>query len=65
MDKEEIIKRIKRVDGLGGMTLNERLFATGLLDTFDVAKMKDKELAKTILQAVGVDETSIKRILHF
>lgn len=44
--------------------MNERLFATGLMDVFDVAKRKDKELARTILQAIGLDEASIRTIIH-
>jgi hypothetical protein len=48
---------------LGGMTVNERLFVTGLMDTFDKANKKDKELAKFILQSIRVDEISINKIL--
>lgn len=63
MTDEEIYKRINRVDGIGGMTVNERLFATGLLDTFDKAKKVNKDLAKRILTALKVDNDSIKKIL--
>ncbi len=63
MTKEEILDKVKKVDGLGGMTVNERLFVTGLMDTFDRAKNKDKELARMILEAIRVDKQSIDKIL--
>ena len=63
MTKEEILDKVKKVDGLGGMTVNERLFVTGLMDTFDKAKNKDKELARLILEAIRVDKESIDKIL--
>jgi hypothetical protein len=63
MTKEEIVKKVKKIDGLGGMTVNERLYVTGLMDTFDKAKNKDKELARLILEAIRVDKQSIEKIL--
>ena len=63
MTKEEILEKVNKVDGLGGMTVNERLFATGLMGSFDKVKKKDKELAKFILQSIRVDKTSINKIL--
>ena len=63
MTKEEILDKVKKADGLGGMTVNERLFVTGLMDTFDKAKNKDKELARMILEAIRVDKPSIYKIL--
>jgi len=63
MTKEEILDKVKKVDGLVGMTVNERLFVTGLMDTFDKAKNKDKELARMILEAIRVDKQSIDKIL--
>lgn len=63
MTKEEILDKVKKVDGLGGMTVNEQLFVTGLMDTFDKAKNKDKELARMILEAIRVDKQSIDKIL--
>lgn len=63
MTKEEIIQKVKKVDGLGGMTVNERLYVTGLMDTFDKAKRKDKELARFILETIRVDKPSIDKIL--
>ena len=63
MTKEELIDKVKKVDGLGSMTVNERLFVTGLMDTFDIAKNKDKEFARMILEAIKVDKQSIDKIL--
>jgi hypothetical protein len=45
------------------MTTNERLYVTGLINVFDRAKKKDKELAQFILQAIGVDKPSINETL--
>ena len=64
MTKAEIIQKVKKVDGLGGMTVNERLYVTGLMDTFDKAKKKDKELARFILETIRVDKPSIDKILN-
>ena len=63
MTKEEIVKASQEINGLGGMTVNERLFATNLIDEFDYCKKKDKEKATFILRCVKVDEQSIKKIL--
>lgn len=63
MTKEEILEKVKKMNGLGGMTVNERLFVTGLMDTFDKAKRKDKELARFILETIRVDKQSIDKIL--
>jgi hypothetical protein len=60
---EEIIQAAKQVEGLGGMTVNERLFNSGLMDEFDRIKRKDKVKAKKILRALEVDEPSIDKIL--
>jgi hypothetical protein len=43
------------------MTVNEGLFTTNLMDFFDKAKKTDKELAKRILLALKVDNTSIDK----
>lgn len=46
------------------MTVNERLFISGLLEDFDSAKeKKDKERLVEILRSVEVDETSIRQTL--
>jgi hypothetical protein len=63
MTDEEIIQAAKQVEGLGGMTVNERLFNSGLMEEFDRVKRKDKVKARRILQALEVDEPSIDKIL--
>jgi hypothetical protein len=63
MTDEEMIDAVKQVDGLGGMTVNERLFASGLMDEFDSASKTDKAKARRILELLQVDKPSIdKRI---
>ena len=62
MTDKEIIELVKQVEGLGGMTVNERLFATGLVDEFEKAKREDITKAKRILELLQVDQSSIERI---
>ncbi|GAB5557783.1 MAG: hypothetical protein SchgKO_19960 [Schleiferiaceae bacterium] len=57
------IEKVQNVVGLDGMSVNERLHATGLLDEFDQAKKKNKTRAAQILRILRVDEPSIKKIL--
>jgi hypothetical protein len=64
MTKEEIYLKANSVEGLDGMTTNERLCSSGLMEYFDFAKIHDREKAKVILQAIKVDEISIDRILY-
>ena len=63
MTKEEIYAKANSVEGLSGMTTNERLWTTELMELFDYAKIHDREIARTILKAIKVDEISINRIL--
>lgn len=63
MTVQEIKEAIKKVPGIGGMTVNERLFLSGLMDEFDDAKINNKEHAKKILELLGVDEPSINLIV--
>lgn len=63
MNEQEIKKAISKVEGLGGMTVNERLFVCGLMDEFDRALIVDIDKAKKILELLGVDKTSIPKIV--
>tara|TARA_B100000949_G_C14272337_1_gene447912 strand:- start:214 stop:861 length:648 start_codon:yes stop_codon:yes gene_type:complete len=65
MTKEEIYLKANSVVGIEGMTGNERLWESGLMDEFDRAKKSDKDKARTILQALKFDELSIGRIVGF
>ena len=64
MTEQEIIKSISKVEGLGGMTANERLFVCGLMDEFDKALINEKSKAKRILELLGVDKPSIEKIVE-
>lgn len=64
MTQEEMIVAVKQVDGLGGMTVNERLFASGLMDEFDTAKKHDHARARIILELLHVDKPSIDKIMN-
>jgi hypothetical protein len=63
MTLETIYKKASGIIGIDGMTVNERLYASGLMDLFDQAKKNDKLLAKTILKALKVDLKSIDKII--
>ena len=64
MTDSEIIQAVEKTGDLRGMTVNERLFNTGLMDEFDFAKKYNKPKARRILQLIGVDEPSIDKILQ-
>jgi len=57
-------KRILSKTEVAGMTVNERLFLSGLLDEFDNAKTNNKERARHILRELHVDEPSINTIIQ-
>ncbi|MCX3266627.1 hypothetical protein [Pedobacter agri] len=63
MTEQEITKAINKVEGIGGMTVNERLYVCGLKDEFDNALIVDKDKAKKILELLGVDKPSIEKIV--
>ncbi|MBK7689714.1 MAG: hypothetical protein IPK62_06465 [Bacteroidetes bacterium] len=54
LTEQEIIDLISKVEGLRGMTVNERLYASGLMDEYDQAKVYDADKAKKILELLGV-----------
>lgn len=45
------------------MTVNERLYVSGLMDEFDKVKTTNKNRAKEILRWLRVDEPSIEMIV--
>jgi hypothetical protein len=63
MTEEQMIKVIEQVEGLGGMTVNERLFVSGLMSEFEKAQRTDKSKAKKILELLKVDKLSIEKIV--
>ena len=64
IQEELTIEKAQQVVGLSGMTVNERLWTTGLADEFDRVKKKDKLRAAQILRILKVDNPSIKKILN-
>jgi hypothetical protein len=63
MTEQEMINLINKIDGIGGMTVNERLFVSGLDDEFGKALQNDKNKAKKILELLRVDKASIEIIV--
>lgn len=63
MTDEKIIEVINKVDGIRGMTVNERLYVTGLMKEFDKSLKSNKEKAKRILELLHVDKPSIDKIV--
>jgi len=63
MTEKQIIEAIEKVDYLGGMTVNERLYVCGLMKEFDKSMKNDKNKAKKILELLNVDKSSIEKIL--
>jgi len=64
MTEEEIIKAINNTPEISGMTVNERLLNAGLLNEFEKSKVSDIYRAIFILQNLGVDDSSIYKILR-
>ena len=58
-----IIRKIERIEGLGAMTVNERLWLSGLMDDFHSALLNDETRAREILTWLKVDEPSIDMII--
>lgn len=63
LTNEQTYSRIQNIEGLSGMTVNERLYVSGLMDEFDKVKNTNKSRAKEILRWLRVDEPSIDMIV--
>lgn len=63
MSIDEINKRANRIN-VNGMTVNERLYHSELINTFDKALINNKPVATQILKALKVDEESIDQIVN-
>ncbi|WP_299148104.1 hypothetical protein [uncultured Dokdonia sp.] len=62
--QKKVNEGISNIEGLSSMTVNERLFRTGLLEQFDIFKKSNKNYAKYILESLDVDSDSIKKIIN-
>ncbi|RNC86154.1 MAG: hypothetical protein ED557_03225 [Balneola sp.] len=51
------------LNGIVGMTVNERLYVSGLMDDFDKYKKSNQQFARFILERLKVDPSSIEKIL--
>jgi hypothetical protein len=58
-----ILMKIANIHGIEGMTVNERLWETELMDEFETARKKEPEHAKRILRLLKVDKPSIEKIV--
>ena len=63
LTNEQTYSRIQNIEGLLGMTVNERLYLSGLMHEFDKVKVTNKSRAKEILRWLKVDENSIEKIV--
>ena len=61
--QKRVMDGTSKVVGIEGMTVNERLFATELMELFDEMKKTNKEYARYILKSLKVDRESIEKIL--
>jgi len=61
--QRRVMKGTSKVVGIEGMTVNERLYATDLMELFDEMKKTNKEYAQYILKSLKVDKESIEKIL--
>lgn len=61
--QRKVIDEVSKVKGISGMTVNERLYSTGLMNLIDKYKRSNKNYAEYILKALKVDNESISKIL--
>ena len=62
-EEQRLIESIARIEGLDGMTVNERLYHSGLNEQFYQASKTDHRKARNILMLLKVDAPSIELIL--
>lgn len=62
--QQKVREGLAKANEIGGMTVNERLYATDLDSLFYKYKDSNKEYAKFILVSLKVDENSIAKILQ-
>ena len=60
---QEIIIAVSKVKDIKGMTVNERLYVTGLMEEFDKSLIDNKSKARRILELLAVDKDSIEKII--
>lgn len=63
MNEKKITSKVIKIENIGGMAVNERLYATNLDDEFYAALKDDKNKAIKILELLKVDDISIKEII--
>lgn len=63
--QQKIMRALERpeLNGIVGMTVNERLYVSGLMDDFDKYKKSNQQFARFILERLKVDPSSIEKIL--
>ncbi|EHQ42854.1 Uncharacterised protein [Myroides odoratus] len=62
--QQKVNRNIKEFrDSLPGMTVNERLYLTNLMDDFDIYRLSNKKFAAYILRELGVDQEAIDQML--
>lgn len=65
MNLQEIYDKANQVNlENNALTVNERLYHTGLMELFDNAQVNNKPLAVEILKALKVDSKSIEQIVY-
>ncbi len=64
IQKQITIEKVRNIVGLDGMTVNERLWTSGLMDEFDKVKKTNKSKAAQLLRILRVDQPSIDKILN-